>query len=134
MNMIDKVGGVIIKDKRILVVRKKTKENFQEYIIPGGKRECKESDLDTLQRELLEELNVSVLEAEYLGKYRDIAVFENIPIMVTTYITTIKGNISVQNEIKEYEWIDRNFEEKGIKVGSIIKKYIIPELINRGLM
>ena len=34
MNMIDKVGGVIIKDKRILVVRKKTKENFQEYIIP----------------------------------------------------------------------------------------------------
>ena len=132
--MIDKVGGVIIKNKKLLVVRKRTKENFQEYIIPGGKREGNESDLETLQRELLEELNVSVLDAEYLGCYTDIAVFENVPITVKTYVATINDNIRVQNEIKEYEWIDRNYEEKGIKVGSIIKNYIVPELINRGIM
>lgn len=35
--MIDKVGGVILKDKKILVQRKKN--NREECIIPGGKRE-----------------------------------------------------------------------------------------------
>ena len=33
--MIDKVGGVILKDKQILVQRKKN--NREECIIPGGK-------------------------------------------------------------------------------------------------
>ena len=42
--MIDKVGGIIIKNKKVLVVRKKTKENFPEFIIPGGKRETGETD------------------------------------------------------------------------------------------
>ena len=40
--MIDKVGGVILKDKKILVQRKKN--NREECIIPGGKREGKETD------------------------------------------------------------------------------------------
>ena len=35
--MIDKVGGVILKDKKILVQRKKN--NREECIIPGGKVE-----------------------------------------------------------------------------------------------
>ena len=30
--MIDKVGGIIIKNKKVLVVRKKTKENFPESV------------------------------------------------------------------------------------------------------
>ena len=34
--MIDKVGGVILKEKKILVQRKKN--NREECIIPGGKR------------------------------------------------------------------------------------------------
>ena len=40
--MIDKVGGAIIKDKKILVQRKKN--NRCECIIPGGKRENNETD------------------------------------------------------------------------------------------
>ena len=34
--MIDKVGGIIIKNKKVLVVRKKTKENFP---VGKGKQE-----------------------------------------------------------------------------------------------
>ena len=46
--MIDKVGGVILKDKQILVQRKKN--NREECIIPGGKRKEKETDFETLNR------------------------------------------------------------------------------------
>ena len=51
--MIDKVGGIILKDKMILVQRKKN--NREECIIPGGKREGQETDFETLKRELREE-------------------------------------------------------------------------------
>lgn len=132
--MIDKVGGIVIKDKKVLVVRKKTKENFLEFIIPGGKRESGETDLETLQREMQEEVNLKIIKMEYLGEYRDIAIFENIPIAMKVYLCEVEGEINVQNEIKEFCWIDKNYKEKGIKVGSILEKFVLPQLIKRELI
>ena len=132
--MIDKVGGIVIKDKKVLVVRKKTKENFLEFIIPGGKRESGETDLETLQREMQEEVNLKIIKTEYLGEYRDIAIFEIIPIAMKVYLCEVEGEINVQNEIKEFCWIDKNYKEKGIKVGSILEKFVLPQLIKRELI
>ena len=86
--MIDKVGGIILKDKKILVQRKNN--NREECIIPGGKREGNETDFETLKRELLEELTVELLEAEFLGEYFDKACFSDKPISVKTYLTKVK--------------------------------------------
>ena len=130
--MIDKVGGVILKDKKILVQRKNN--GREECIIPGGKREGSESDFETLKRELMEELSVQLIDTEYLGTYQDIAVFSNKQLQVITYLVRIEGEIQCNNEIKEALWIDRNYKELGIKVGSILGDYVIPELIKRDLM
>ena len=130
--MIDKVGGVILKDKKILVQRKNN--NREECIFPGGKREGKETDFETLKRELQEELSVELLKIEYIGTYQDIAVFSNKPLQVITYLAKIKGKIKCNNEIKEAIWIDKDYKKQGIKVGSILEKYVIPELVNRNLM
>jgi len=130
--MIDKVGGIILKDKKILVQRKNN--NREECIIPGGKREGNETDFKTLKRELLEELTVELLEAEFLGEYFDKACFSDKPISVKTYLTKVKGEIICANEIKEAIWIDRNYQQKNIKLGSILEKHVIPELIKRNLM
>ena len=40
----------------MLVVRKKTKENFSGIYYSGGKRETGETDVETLQREIQEEV------------------------------------------------------------------------------
>lgn len=130
--MIDKVGGIILNDKKILVQRKKN--NREKCIIPGGKREGKETDFETLKRELMEELTVKLIDAEYIGGYDDIACFSDKPIHVQTYIAKIEGEIKCNNEIKEAIWIDRNYKEQGIKVGSILGEHVIPELIKRDLM
>lgn len=130
--MIDKVGGVILKDKKILVQRKNN--GREECIIPGGKREGSESDFETLKRELMEELSVQLIDTEYLGTYQDIAVFSNKQLQVITYLVKIEGEIQCNNEIKVALWIDRNYKELGIKVGSILGDYVIPELIKRDLM
>ena len=130
--MIDKVGGVILKDKKILVQRKKN--DREECIIPGGKRKENETDFETLKRELQEELTVNLIGAEFLGGYDDIACFSNEPIHVQTYLAQIEGKIKCNNEIKEAIWIDKNYRKQGIKVGSILGEHVIPKLIERGLM
>ena len=130
--MIDKVGGIIVKDKKIVVQRKKN--NREECIIPGGKRKGGETDFETLKRELKEELNVELIKADFIGGYDDISVFSDKKLHVQTYLVEISGEITPQNEIKEALWIDKNYKEDGIKVGSILGKYVIPELVKRGLM
>ena len=132
--MIDKVGGIIIKNKKVLVVRKKTKENFPEFIIPGGKRETGETDVETLQREIQEEVNLKVVKAEYVDEYEDIAIFEKVPIVVKVYLCEVEGEVNVDNEIKEFCWIDKDYKKNGIKVASILEKFVLPKLIRRKLI
>ena len=132
--MIDKVGGIIIKNKKVLVVRKKTKENFPEFIIPGGKREIGETDVETLQREIQEEVNLKVVKAEYVDEYEDIAIFEKIPIVVKVYLCEVEGEVNIDNEIKEFCWIDKDYNKNWIKVASILEKFVLPELISRKLI
>lgn len=71
-------------DKELLVVRKHT-SNF--YMLPGGKVEREESFLQTLIRELYEELglNFSAEDFDYLGQHETTAVNEK--------NTIVQGNI-----------------------------------------
>lgn len=134
MKKIDKVGGIILRGKELLVVKKYTKDNRQEYIIPGGKREGNETDFETLKRELAEEIQVDLVEIKHFGGFDDIAIFENIPIHIEVYFSTIIGTPTCDSEIKELVWIDKDYEKKEIKLGSILSKFIIPKLIEMGLM
>lgn len=133
-HVLDKIGGIILKEKRLLVVQKKTKDNRPEYIFPGGKREGCETDLETLARELKEELQVELVSAEPFGGFDDIAIFENVPIHIEAYIACVAGEPRCDSEIKSLLWIDRNYKEQGIKLGSILEKGVIPRLIEMGLM
>lgn len=134
MKKIDKVGGVILQGKNLLVVKKRTTDNRQEYIIPGGKREGNETDFETLKRELAEEIQVDLVEAKPFGGFDDIAIFENIPIHIEVYLSTIVGTPACDSEIKELVWIDKDYEKKGIKLGSVLSKFVIPKLVEMGLM
>lgn len=134
MKKIDKVGGIILQGKNLLVVKKRTKDNRQEYIIPGGKREGNETDFETLKRELAEEIQVDLVETRPFGGFDDIAIFENIPIHIEVYFSTIVGTPACDSEIKELVWIDKDYEKKGIKLGSVLSKFVIPKLIEMGLM
>lgn len=132
--MIYKVGAIILRNKKILVVRKLGLRDKSEYIIPGGKAKRNENPLQTLARELKEELAVDLKKASHFGTFEDIAVFEHVPIRMDTYRVTISGKLKPRSEIKEYVWIDRNYKSYSIKLGSILELYVIPTLIEKGLM
>lgn len=65
---IDKIAWLYLLDGRILGARSKGKDM---YYLPGGKREPGESDLETLKREVKEELSVQILPgtAEHFGTF-----------------------------------------------------------------
>lgn len=131
MKIIDKIALIEIKDKKVLVTRSKGKDLFY---IPGGKREIGESDIDTLQREIKEELSVYVIpnSATYFGTFYAEADGKGNDILVKTtcYMADFTGNLSVDNEIDEMEWLSYDDLDKVSRV----VQFIFYELRHKGLI
>ena len=123
--MIKKVAAVIIKNDCILSVSKKKAPNF--YILPGGKYEGTENDIEALSRELREELNVTISKMEFFGDYEDISMLENEKLFLRTYITEINGEPHPDNEIHNVKWIPIH-ANCNTEIGSGIAKFVIPKL------
>ena len=104
--LIDTVAWVRVENGRILCARPRGKEIFY---IPGGKREGAESDLQTLRREITEELAVTLIpetiqhaatyEAEQPGAHPDRAV-----VRMSCYTGDYRGTLAPSSEIDELAW------------------------------
>jgi 8-oxo-dGTP diphosphatase len=61
------VGGVVIRDNRVLLIRRGTEPLKGEWSVPGGMLELGESLTDGVKREVLEETGLSVRPLEVLA-------------------------------------------------------------------
>lgn len=129
---IHKIGAAIVRDERILVVRKRSSADV--FIIPGGKPEGSESHEETLARELDEELQVKVGFSRYLGSFEDVAEFDNVPIRMDVYRVEIDGEPRAASEIAELRWIGVDYEEEGVRIGSVLASFVVPRMVDEGLM
>ncbi|SDT00783.1 NUDIX hydrolase [Actinoplanes derwentensis] len=105
MSDIDKVAWVHLVDGRVLSTRNRGKDVFY---FPGGKREAGESDLDTLVREIREELDVAVTvgSAELFGVFT--AAAHGHPgrrVRMTCYTADYVGQLRASSEIEEFAWL-----------------------------
>jgi 8-oxo-dGTP diphosphatase len=100
--LVDTVAWVRLKDGRILCARPRGKDIFY---IPGGKREDGESDLQTLLREIAEELTVALQPrtVRHVGTYQadqpDGAV-----VRMSCYTAEYAGTLAASSEIDELAW------------------------------
>ncbi len=105
--MIDIVTA-LIRDERghVLLVRKRGTVAFMQ---PGGKREPGESDLQSLERELHEELGCRIAadEAQALGVFEAPAANEpGRQVRASVYAVRVSRPIGPRAEIAEHAWID----------------------------
>lgn len=114
-----KAGAIIVRDSRFCIVRKKGTDKF---IIPGGRIEKGETDLEALRRELLEELKVSLISAKRFGKFNGLSAFEGVPLEIRVYQVEINGEPEPDSEIAELAWIGRDYTEP---VGAMLVPIIL---------
>ena len=97
------IGAAIIDEKKILLVRKR-----QSWILPGGKPEPDESDIECLCREVSEELPGTQLDnIRYYGDFEGRTPHTRDILRAKVYFADIKGKLcQPAAEIAEYNWIE----------------------------
>lgn len=101
----DTVAWVHVVDGRVLCGRPRGKDVF---FVPGGKRESGESDLQTLVREIAEELTVTLLPGtvQHAGTYEAPLVDGSAAAVVrmSCYTGEYSGTLAPSSEIDELAW------------------------------
>lgn len=132
MEVYHKIAGIIIKDKKLLMVKKYDESHF---IMPGGRVLEGETPEQTLRRELKEELDVELVSMKFFKTYEAPHFKEkNKIVRMDTYFVEIKGDPKPTSEINEIKWVDSNYKKQGIKIASINQDFLIPELKKKGLI
>jgi 8-oxo-dGTP diphosphatase len=106
MTIIDKIAWIHLRDGAILSTRSAGKD---AYYLPGGKREPGESDVDTLVREIREELSVDIVagSAARFGIFRAQAHGhpDGTVVQMTCYSADYRGELRPDHEIEEIVWL-----------------------------
>ncbi len=120
-----KIGLAIIKEDSLLVVRKRGTVCF---ILPGGKPEERENDIEALRRELREELGCIVVAPRYAGAFTDKAAdLRDTMVTVRLYAGTLRGEPQPASEIEELAWVKLN-EPVDLPLAPSITNKILPYL------
>lgn len=131
MKEIDKIAFIYLKDGKILSTLSKGKDT---YYIPGGKREGKETDEETLIRECKEELEIDIKKdtIKYYGTFEAQAhgKTEGILVKMTCYTANFEGEFRASSEIQEIRWLDYSDLDKI----SPVDKLIFADLYKKGLI
>jgi 8-oxo-dGTP pyrophosphatase MutT (NUDIX family) len=130
-DLIDKIAWIHLEERRLLVARNAGRERFY---LPGGKREAGESDLETLVRELEEELTVIVDadSAEHVGTFEAPADArtDGLLVRLTCYTAAHTGTFAPSREIDELAWIT---SADGDRV-SAVDRLVLAHLRDAGLL
>jgi 8-oxo-dGTP diphosphatase len=131
---IRKAGAILIRDRKLLLTRTRGKDAF---VAPGGKIEAGETALRCLERELLEELGISIRAADVaaFGTYAAAAAYDpsrQLEMQVFA-VREWEGEPRPAHEVEEMRWVTSG-EAADMSIGSIFAHEVIPRLKADGVI
>jgi ADP-ribose pyrophosphatase YjhB (NUDIX family) len=106
VSLIDKIAWIRLEEGKILSTRSRGKD---VYYIPGGKRELGETDVQTLVREIREELDVAIApnSARHAGTFEAQAHGHatGVAVRMTCYTADYQGTLTPSSEVDELIWL-----------------------------
>jgi len=124
------VAAAIVREGRLLVVSKEAAPDV--FYLPGGKPDPGEGPLETLVRELDEELGVEPLEPRLLASVDSTAALEGLPMRLTVYEARVDGTPRPAAELADLRWISGR--EGGIRLSPALRDHVLPLLRRRGTL
>jgi 8-oxo-dGTP pyrophosphatase MutT (NUDIX family) len=120
------VSVVIIKNGQILLVLKQV-----TWILPGGKPEAEEEDVDCLLREVGEELpGISLSNLRYFDSFTGVTPHKGDELRAEIYSADAEGDITPSAEISSAEWTNT---PEAYKLSDITRKIVLSLRRNRYL-
>jgi 8-oxo-dGTP pyrophosphatase MutT (NUDIX family) len=125
------VAAAVVNGGKLLLVSKR--EAPDVFYLPGGKPETGEEPLETLARELAEELGVAIVDSEVLGLVSDEAALEGTAMEMQVYRVSVAGVIASRAEIARVAWVGANGESPG-RLAPAIRNHVLPQLVAHQLV
>lgn len=130
--MKQRVGAIIIRDKKVLLV---TGYDQNVYWTPGGGVEEGETDEQALQRELREELGMEVKMGKLYCEFASPSIKSDTDIYNRFYLAEATGEPKAQEEVTRFGWYSRaELEEKENLTFPNFRSYILTRLIADNLL
>ncbi len=126
-------SAVLIRDGRILMIKRANEPNKGKWSIPGGRIELGETVYEAVQREVLEECNIEI------GNMRLLNVGDNIirdaeskvkyHYVLIDFLAEYKaGEIRVaESEVEEYRWVTAE-DLPGLDIAPQLRSILMREL------
>ncbi|HEV2617405.1 MAG TPA: NUDIX hydrolase [Candidatus Acidoferrales bacterium] len=111
------VGGVVISDARVLLIRRAQPPLEGRWSIPGGLLELGESIAQAIARELLEEAGVQVRALELIEIYEKVLRLPNQPpqyhFVILDYLCELKGGAAqAGSDVTDVSWVPEHDLER----------------------
>lgn len=103
------VGGIIINNNKILLLKRKLEPEIDSWCYPGGRLEFGETLEDAVIREIKEEVNLKVIILKYIGYGNQIT--ENYHWVNHTFITQVINGVEKNIDTaahSDMQWFDIN--------------------------
>ncbi|MFD0548311.1 NUDIX domain-containing protein [Streptomyces rectiviolaceus] len=124
------VAAAIVQAGRLLVVSKQAAPHV--FYLPGGKPDAGEAQLETLSRELDEELGVEPLEPQFLADVEAMAALERVPMKVSVFEARISQVPEPAAELAALRWVSGH--ERDVQLAPAVRDHVLPLLRQRGTM
>jgi 8-oxo-dGTP diphosphatase len=118
------VAAAIVVAGRLLVVSKKSAPDL--FYLPGGKPEPGEKPLQTLARELAEELAVSPVAPDFLMEVQATAALENVPMRMSVFRAGLSRPPRPAAELAQLRWIDSR--KSDVRLAPAVTDHLLPWL------